>query len=73
MMGFDGYGGMFGFGWLGMLFWTALIILGIWAAASFLPGRQQPGSETALDILKRRYARGEITATEYEQMRKDLS
>jgi putative membrane protein len=28
--------------------------------------------ETPLDVLKRRYAAGEITREEYEQMRKDL-
>jgi len=29
-------------------------------------------SETAIDILKKRYARGEITKDEFDQMKKDI-
>jgi len=31
------------------------------------------GEETALDILNKRYARGEISKEDYDRMRKDIS
>ena len=34
--------------------------------------RVQGAPESALDILKKRYGRGELSQTEYEQMKKDL-
>ena len=40
-----------------------------WAAG---PGRPTNGTEDALDILKKRYARGEITKEQFEQMKKDI-
>jgi putative membrane protein len=39
------------------------------------PGETQPGREgdTALDILKKRYARGEITKADFEQIKQDIT
>jgi putative membrane protein len=37
---------------------------------SYCEGRRR--SESALDILKKRYARGEITKEEFEQMKKEI-
>ncbi|OGA29672.1 MAG: electron transporter RnfE [Betaproteobacteria bacterium RIFCSPLOWO2_02_FULL_65_24] len=70
----DGYG----WGWWGMgpmLLWWVLIILGIvvlvrWLARS--SGGREPVAETPLDILKKRYARGEIDREEFEQKKRDL-
>jgi putative membrane protein len=75
--------GMFGsgFGALGMLFmlvFWVLVIAGIVLLVKWLadPSRQAGGAgagESALDILKRRYARGEIDKNEFEVKRRDLS
>jgi putative membrane protein len=50
----------------------ALIVLVV-VAIMRLSGAGQSGSrESALDILKKRYARGEIDKEEYERLRRDL-
>ena len=36
------------------------------------PSERAPEDERPLEILKRRYARGDITKDEYEEMRRDL-
>lgn len=77
MMGRGG-GWMWGFGmWIGALamlvFWGALIVGAILVVRLFGGGLSGgDGRNTPLDILKRRYASGEITREQYEQMRKDL-
>ena len=69
------YGGMC-FGWL---FWIVLIVVIVWAVVKFT-NRNLPidsinsvKKETPLDILKKRYAKGEITKEEFERMKKDLN
>lgn len=65
-----------GLGWLMMLaFWGALIV-GVVALVRWLGGTGErprpPAAESALDVLKRRYAAGEITAEQYQQMKEVL-
>jgi uncharacterized membrane protein len=35
--------------------------------------RHVPPADSALDILQKRYARGEITKEQFEEMRRDLN
>lgn len=77
MMG--GWGPMMGwggFGWLGMLFggvfWLAFLGLIVWGVMRLTAPRPDRTEETALEILKRRYARGEITRAEFEEARQAL-
>jgi putative membrane protein len=72
-----GRGWMWGFGMgLGGLvmltFWGALIVGIILLVRSIGVGGAPLSHSTPLDTLKRRYAAGEITREQYEQMRKDL-
>lgn len=53
-------------------FWVGVVALAIWAIESFQPRPGKHG-ETALDTARRRYAAGEISREEFEQMRRDLT
>ncbi len=72
-----GRGWMWGFGMgLGGLvmlaFWGALIVGFLLVMRTLGGGHRGRWHDTPLDVLKRRYAAGEITREQYEQMRKDL-
>ena len=77
----SGMMGGWGMGWFGMifmwLFWV-LVIVGLillikWLVQTTRKGTGTPnGGSRALDILKQRYARGEINKEEYEGIKKDL-
>ncbi len=74
-----GWGPMmhYGFGYGGMFMWIILLIV-IGLVIYFIVQAQNKKSgtptqnESPMDILKRRYAKGEITREEYERMKKDL-
>lgn len=80
--GYPGYGMMAGWGWLGMVFGllvlALIIVVAVLAIRHFLSnGRGSHsmngnGAESPLDILKKRYARGEITKDEFERIKKDI-
>ena len=64
-----------------ILFWALVVGLIVWLMSSLASGRAtnhlssgtMSQTEAPLDILKKRYARGEITKTEFDDMRRDLS
>ena len=71
-----GFAGGFWFMWIFWLVALGLIVgLIVWLVnRANRPAISQSASGTAaLDILKKRYARGEITKEEYEDIRKDIS
>jgi putative membrane protein len=59
-----------------LVFWAvvivAIILLIRWLLASSSRGAHR-GEESALEILQKRYARGEIDKQEFEEKRKDLN
>jgi putative membrane protein len=70
-----------GMGWFGMIFMIVfwiLMIVGLvflirWLIQTTKGGKDViPGSSNALEILRERYARGEVNKGEFEQMKKDI-
>lgn len=77
MMGGYGYGMAGGFGWIFMILWWVLIVVGIvalvkWVGAPSTDAGGRSGSK-ALDILKERYARGDIDDQEFQKRKRDLT
>lgn len=69
-MYWDGQGG-----WIVMILWWILIIVAIVVVITWFV-RQNTGprqDRSALDVLKERYARGEISKQEFEEKKKDIS
>ena len=76
------YGWGMGWGWammIGMMLFWVLVVGGIiwlvvWLARrpGGMAGEPGAGARTPLDILKERYARGEISRDEFERMKHDL-
>ena len=68
----NGWGGA---GWLwmlsGVLVIAIVVLIGVWLIVRSSREARSPNS-TALDILRERFARGEITKDEFEAARKTL-
>ncbi|MDP2659435.1 MAG: SHOCT domain-containing protein [Dehalococcoidia bacterium] len=71
-----GFAGSWGLRWLfPLVFWGAIITGIVFLVRAAVQGNgkaQSQRGEAVLDILKKRYARGEITREEFETMKRDL-
>ena len=77
---FGDFGNMMGYGFGGgimiILFWAVIIVFIVWIVKEVggrNSERNDPKTNSALNILKERYAKGEINKEEFEQKKKDLS
>lgn len=70
MIGFDW--GMGLGGWLWMILGVVLLVAIVWAVVAAIPGRDRPAADDSAQILRARFARGEISQEEYEQARRLL-
>jgi putative membrane protein len=71
-------GGWHTFGWTGgvmIILWIVLIAALVFAFVQLVNKGNLSAvpKESALDILKKRYAKGEITKEEFERMKKELT
>lgn len=65
-------------GGMGLVWILAIVLIGVivWAVARVGgsgPGRRGPSGKDAMEILKERYARGEIEKEEFERMKRELA
>jgi putative membrane protein len=79
MMGWNNGGGMGSLGWLGMgVFWLILLGLIVWLVVRLLPDSRNDGSpdrssgDSALDILDRRLANGQLDLPSWQAQRAAL-
>ncbi len=75
-MGWGGDWGMGIFGGLSMILWWVLVIVAVVLLVRWLSGTGvgggRPQGDSALTILRERYARGEIGKEEFESRKRDL-
>ncbi len=70
-----GWGWMAGM-WIMMVLFRTLVIVGIVVLVRVLSDRgtpAQPARETPTEILRRRYAAGELTKEQFEEMKRNVA
>jgi putative membrane protein len=67
--------GMWGIGMLLVMltFWVLVIVAGVVGIRWLMHQGREPRSDMALEILRQRYARGEINKDEFDAKKRDLS
>ncbi|NIA04512.1 MAG: SHOCT domain-containing protein [Proteobacteria bacterium] len=61
------------FGWIvTFIFWGLVLFLAVKLFQAIFQSRSGGSDSPALNVLKSRYARGEINKEEYKQMRKEI-
>ena len=69
----DGFGSMFFGGGLMWILWIILIVVLVYVLKDIGGSRgRRSADDEALEILRQRYARGEIDEQEYEQRKREL-
>jgi putative membrane protein len=75
MGGFGLFGGLIGL-IFNLLIIVGIVVLIVWAVKRFSGGsinNQTSGNQSPREIVQARYARGELTREQYQQMLQDLS
>ena len=68
-----------GWGWIGIgaihmaLFWALVVLALIALVTGLTDAGARRGETRPIDIVKARYARGELTREQFEQLRRDLA
>ena len=75
--GYDGWGignmmGFWGGGIMMIAFWVLITAFIFWLARE-ISGKNSRSNSNALEVLKERYAKGEINKEEFEAKKKDIS
>jgi len=69
----DGMGWWMVFGSMMFIFWGGLIALIVWGIIKVSRRGVSTPKHDPLNVAKERYAKGEISREEFEQLKKDLS
>ena len=56
-----------------VIFWGGLIALIVWTMTKLNRRGETTQKHSLLDVVRERYAKGEISKDEFEQLKKDLS